>query len=100
MSLLSSRFFCRICHVGFLSSSLNLRFQEAYCYWSYSLTRGLQTHARVHEFQALLSKNSSNSNKPPGSEGLKKKTKSLRGKSGKKTGSSTRTCWKRPISSR
>ena len=45
-----------------------------------------QLEARVHELEALLSKNSSNSNKPPGSEGLKKKTKSLRGKSGKKPG--------------
>ena len=36
-----------------------------------------QLEARVHELEALLSKNSSNSNKPPGSEGLKKKTKSL-----------------------
>jgi transposase len=40
----------------------------------------------VHELEARLSKDSSNSSKPPGSDGLKKKTKSLRGKSGKKQG--------------
>ena len=45
-----------------------------------------QLEARVHELEARLSKNSSNSSKPPGSDGLKKKTKSLRGKSGKKPG--------------
>lgn len=42
--------------------------------------------ARVHELEARLSKDSSNSSKPPGSDGLKKKTKSLRGKSDKKPG--------------
>lgn len=45
-----------------------------------------QLEARVHELEARLSKNSSNSSKPPGSDGLKKKPKSLRGKSGKKQG--------------
>src|ERR1700690_74243 len=45
-----------------------------------------QLKARVHELEARLSKNSSNSSKPPGSDGLKKKTKSLRGKSCKKPG--------------
>lgn len=45
-----------------------------------------QLEVRVHELEARLSKNSSNSSKPPGSDGLKKKTKSLRGKSGKKSG--------------
>src|ERR1700676_1023715 len=45
-----------------------------------------QLEARVHELEARLSKNNSNSSKPPGSDGLKKKTKSLRGKSGKKPG--------------
>jgi transposase len=45
-----------------------------------------QLDARVHELEARLSKNSSNSSKPPGSDGLKKKTKSLRDKSGKKPG--------------
>jgi transposase len=41
---------------------------------------------RVHELEVRLSKDSSNSSKPPGSDGLKKKTKSLRGKSDKKPG--------------
>jgi transposase len=45
-----------------------------------------QLEARVHELEARLSKDSSNSSKPPGSDGLKKKTKSLRGKSNKKPG--------------
>ena len=42
--------------------------------------------ARVHELETRLSKDSSNSSKPPGGDGLKKKTKSQRGKSGKKPG--------------
>jgi transposase len=46
----------------------------------------LQLEARVHELEARLAKNSSNSNKSPGSDGLKKKTRSMRGKSGKKPG--------------
>ena len=45
-----------------------------------------QLETRVHELEARLSKNSSNSSKPPGSDGLKKKPKSLRGKSDKKPG--------------
>jgi transposase len=45
-----------------------------------------QLEARVHELEARLSKNSSNSSKPPGSDGLKKNPKSLRGKSDKKPG--------------
>ncbi|MFA6916609.1 MAG: transposase [Parachlamydiales bacterium] len=45
-----------------------------------------QLEARVHELEARLSKDSSNSSKPPGSDGLKKKIKSLRGKSDKKPG--------------
>lgn len=45
-----------------------------------------QLEIRVHELEARLSKNSSNSSKPPGSDGLKKKTKSLRGKSDRKPG--------------
>src|ERR1700678_4393272 len=45
-----------------------------------------QLDTRVQELEARLSKNSSNSNKPPGSDGLKKKPKSLRGKSDKKPG--------------
>ena len=45
-----------------------------------------QLETRVHELEARLSKNSSNSSKPPGSDGLKKKPKSLREKSDKKPG--------------
>lgn len=45
-----------------------------------------QLEVRVHELEARLSKDSSNSSKPPGSDGLKKKTKSLRDKSDKKPG--------------
>src|ERR1700733_1833469 len=45
-----------------------------------------QLQARVHDLENRLSKNSSNSSKPPGSDGLKKKPKSLRDKSGKKPG--------------
>lgn len=48
--------------------------------------RVYELEARVHELEARLSKDSSNSSKPPGSDGYKKKTKSLRGKSGKKQG--------------
>ncbi len=46
-----------------------------------------QLQAQVHDLENRLSKNSSNSSKPPGNDGLKKKkTKSLRGKSGKQPG--------------
>jgi transposase len=45
-----------------------------------------QLEARVHELETRLSKNSSNSSKPPGSDGLKKKTKSQREQSGKTPG--------------
>lgn len=45
-----------------------------------------QLENRVHELEVRLSKDSSNSSKPPGSDGLKKKTKSQRSKSGKKQG--------------
>jgi len=43
---------------------------------------------KIHELEARLAKNSSNSGKPPGSDGLNKskKTNSQRGKSGKKPG--------------
>ena len=51
----------------------------------------LQVHqltVRVHELEGQLAKNSSNSGKPPSSDGMAKpnKTRSLRGKSGKKPG--------------
>lgn len=45
-----------------------------------------QLETRVHELETRLSKNSSNSSKPPSSDGLKRKPKSLRGKSDKKPG--------------
>lgn len=41
---------------------------------------------RVHELEVRLFKDSSNSSKPPSSDGLKRKPKSLRGRSGKKPG--------------
>ncbi len=45
-----------------------------------------QLQARIAQLEAILSKNSSNSSKPPSSDGLKRKPKSLRQKSGKKPG--------------
>src|SRR5450755_3681162 len=42
--------------------------------------------ARVQELEARLAKDSHNSGKPPSSDGLGRKTKSLRRRSGKKTG--------------
>src|SRR5690242_10917965 len=45
-----------------------------------------QLAARVEELQARLAKDSHNSGKPPSSDGLKRKPKSLRQRSGKKAG--------------
>ena len=55
------------------------------------LIRGFTTQIeiltkRVDELEKKLAKNSHNSSKPPSSDGLKKKPKSLRHKSGKKSG--------------
>jgi len=54
-----------------------------------------QLQACVHELETRLSKDSSNSSKPPSSDGLKRKPKSLRKQSNKKNGWPTGTCWKR-----
>src|SRR5258706_15823820 len=42
--------------------------------------------AQLHELQARLAKDSHNSSKPPSTDGLGRKTKSLRRRSGKKAG--------------
>src|SRR6187397_2936733 len=48
--------------------------------------QNLELQLQIHELKARLSKNSSNSGKPPSSDGLKRKPKSLRGKSDRKCG--------------
>lgn len=45
-----------------------------------------QLQTQVHDLEARLAKNSSNSSKPPGSDGLRRQPKSQRDKSGKKPG--------------
>ena len=55
-------------------------------YIRYLEARIQQLETRVHELETRLSKDSSNSSKPPSSDGLKRKPKSLRGRSGKKPG--------------
>ncbi len=45
-----------------------------------------QLETEVHDLRARLSKDSSNSSKPPSSDGLKRKPKTQRKRSGKKSG--------------
>jgi transposase len=51
-----------------------------------TLAQNAALQARVEELEARLAKDSHNSNKPPSSDGLVRKTKSLRRRSGKKPG--------------
>lgn len=55
-------------------------------YIRYLEARIVQLETRVHELEDRLAKDSSNSSKPPSSDGLKRKPKSLRKKSDKKPG--------------
>lgn len=50
------------------------------------LAHNAALHARVQELEARLAKDSHTSSKPPSSDGLARKTKSLRRRSGKKPG--------------
>jgi transposase len=50
------------------------------------LAQNVRLQARVQELEARLAKDSHNSSKPPSSDGLARKTKSLRKRSGKKPG--------------
>lgn len=75
-------------YIAFLESSLKQQ-QSQQSIFIQELEQRIQEQAqKIHELEARLAKNSSNSSKPPGSDGLKKppKTVSLRGKSGKKPG--------------
>jgi transposase len=55
-------------------------------YIRYLKSRIQKLETQVHELEAKLFKDSSNSSKPPSSDGLKRKTKSLREQSDKKQG--------------
>lgn len=48
--------------------------------------RIVELEARVRELEGQLKKDSTNSGKPPSSDGLKRKTRSLREKSGRRQG--------------
>ena len=53
------------------------------------LAQIVELNERVTKLEAQVSKNSSNSSKPPSSDGFKRKTKSLRERSGKPSGGQT-----------
>src|SRR5665647_1377069 len=74
-------------YIYFIESCLQQQKQQEALFLE--LERRLQDQAqKIHELEARLAKNSSNSSKPPGSDGLRKPIKptSERGKSGKKPG--------------
>lgn len=56
------------------------------CYIRFLETHIQQLQMEVEDLKARLAKNSSNSSKPPGSDGLRKQPKSQRGQSDKKSG--------------
>jgi transposase len=75
-------------YIAFLESNFKQQ-QAQQAIFIQELEKRIQEQAqKIHELEARLAKNSSNSSKPPGSDGLKKqsKTTSLRGKSGKNPG--------------